>query len=142
MDIRNFVPADKEGCLALLDSNAPEYFSAAEREAFDAWLDAPQGSYFVMEHEGDVVGCGGFALESPQLASLTWLMIRSDLRGQGLGRFLVFYCLRALSGAAAVSHIRLHTISSVAGFFEKQGFRVQHVAPDGVEMVKKLQVCS
>lgn len=142
MDIRNYASADKEACLGLLDSNAPEYFTAAEREAFGRWLDAPQGSYFVMEHEGDVVGCGGFALESPQLASLTWLIIRSDLRRQGLGRFLVFYCLKEMSSVATVTHVRLTTIASVAGFFEKQGFRVQQTAADGVEMIKKLLVCS
>ncbi|MBS1824336.1 MAG: GNAT family N-acetyltransferase [Acidobacteria bacterium] len=140
MDIRTFTPADKSQCLALFDGNMPVFFDQAERHAFEAWLDAPQGSYFVMEHEGTVVGCGGVALENPQLASLTWTIVQAGLQRQGLGRFLVFYCLRSLP--PTVTHVRLTTIPAVTGFFEKQGFHVQSSAAREVEMIKKLQVCS
>lgn len=140
MEMRAYRPADKSACLGLMDSNMPGYFSAAEREDFGAWLDAPQGKYWVAEHDGAVVGCGGMALERADLASLTWLMVAGHLRGQGLGRFLLFYLMKELP--AGVAHVRLVTIPLVAGFFEKQGFRVQSTGTQGVEMIKKLQVCS
>ncbi len=140
MEMRAYTAADRAACLALFDGNAPEYFTAAERAAYEDWLDAPQGSYFVVEHDGALAGCGGIAAESSGLASLTWLMVRRDLHGQGLGRFLVFYLLKQTP--AGVSHVRLVTIPAVVGFFAKQGFRVREEGPGGVEMLKKLQVCS
>lgn len=140
MEIRAYVSADKVACLRVFDSNMPVYFSAAERVEFEAWLNAPQGSYWVAEHDGVVVGCGGIAPENETLASVTWLMVAGHLRGQGLGRFLLFYLMKALP--PGVTHVRLVTIPTVAGFFEKQGFRAQHSGPAGVEMLKKLQVCS
>ena len=140
MEMRAYVAADKDACLAVFDSNTPEYFSAGEREVFGAWLDAPQGRYFVAEHDGVVVGSGGIVMEGASLASVTWLMVACSLRGQGLGRFLLFYLLKGLP--AEVTHVRLATIGTTAGFFEKQGFRVQGEGPGGVEMIKKLQVCS
>jgi N-acetylglutamate synthase-like GNAT family acetyltransferase len=140
MEIRAYRVADKASCLGLMDSNMPEYFTAEEREDFEAWLDAPQGHYRVAEHDGCVVGCGGMALERADLASLTWLMVAGHLRGQGLGRFLLFYLMKDLP--AGVTHVRLATIPPVAGFFEKQGFRAQSTGAKGVEMIKKLQVCS
>lgn len=139
MDIRTFTPADKSQCLALFDGNMPAFFDQTERAAFESWLDRPQGSYYVMEHEGRVVACGGVALENPQLASLTWLIVGAGLQRQGLGKFLVFYCLRSLP--PTVTHVRLTTIPAVTGFFEKQGFHVQPSSGREVEMIKKLLVC-
>jgi N-acetylglutamate synthase-like GNAT family acetyltransferase len=140
MDLRIFTPGDRAACLALFDENIPAFFAAEERIAYERWLDAPEGSYFVMEHEGRTVACGGVALENPQLASLTWLIVAAGLQRQGLGRFLVFYGLKSLP--PNVTHIRLTTIPAVTGFFEKLGFHVQQSSPREVEMIKKLQVCS
>ncbi|MBL8176466.1 MAG: GNAT family N-acetyltransferase [Bryobacterales bacterium] len=140
MEMRGYEAADQAACLELFDSNMPEYFSGGEREAFAEWLAAPRGSYWVAEHEGELAGCGGIVLEHASLASVTWLMVAGRLRGQGLGRYMLFYLLKGLP--AAVTHVRLSTVAPVSGFFEKQGFRVQGEGPEGVEMVKKLQVCS
>lgn len=140
MDIRTYTPGDQAACVALLLENTPAFFTAEERAEFERWLNAPEGTYFVMEHEGRVVACGGVALENPQLASLTWLIVAAGLQRQGLGRFLVFYCLKSLP--PTVTHVRLTTIPAVAAFFEKLGFHIQQSSPQGVEMIKKLQVCS
>lgn len=139
MDIRPYASTDKQACLSLFDGNLPESFQPEDRFDFEGWLDDPRGSYFVMEHEGALVACGGCALENAQLASITWLIVRSDLRRQGLGRFLLFYCLKALP--AGVTHVRLETIPAAAGFFEKQGFRIARSEPRRVELIKKLLVC-
>jgi N-acetylglutamate synthase-like GNAT family acetyltransferase len=148
MDLRAYQPADRAACLAVFDSNLPEYFHQQEREEFAAFLDAPRGEYFVLEHDGAVVGCGGYAMEHADLASLTWLMVRRDLQCNGLGKFLVYAAMRKLSGGADPAMLRLHTTPPAAGFFEKLGFReVERVADgiapglDRVEMRKKLKVC-
>ena len=53
MDIRAYAAADRAGCLAVLESIGGE-----GREAFAAYLDGGP-RYFVAEHDGRIVGCGG-----------------------------------------------------------------------------------
>jgi N-acetylglutamate synthase-like GNAT family acetyltransferase len=149
MDLREYQANDKNGCLAVFDSNAPDSFHPQERAAFARFLERPDGSYFVLDHDGAIGGCGGFAFENPDLASVTWLMVRKDLHGNGLGRLLAFNAMRKLAVGADPALVRLETTPAAAGFFSKQGFRVAEQVPDGiapgfdrVEMVKKLKVCN
>ncbi|MFN0166664.1 MAG: GNAT family N-acetyltransferase [Bryobacteraceae bacterium] len=149
MDLRPYQPDDREGCLAVFDSNLPEFFHPGERPDFAGFLDRPDGSYFVLDHDGVVVGCGGYAIENADLASICWLMVRHDLHRNGLGKFLLFAAMRKATAQGDPTRVRLDTTPQVAAFFEKQGFRVQEVTPDGiapgfdrVEMVKKMKVCA
>jgi GNAT superfamily N-acetyltransferase len=130
MDIRPYVASDRNACLSIFDSN----FEAGQRPEFERFLDRPEGPYFVMEHEGATVGCGGYAG-----ASLVRGMIRRDFQRLGLGRFLLMYRLRKLEG---IQMVRLETPRSAVPFFEKQGFRAVRDGSDGVEMVKKMNVCA
>ncbi len=103
-----------------------------------------------MEHEGAIVGCGGYLVRAEHhLARLVWGMIRADLHGHGLGRFLLLFRLREIGKLEHIQLVGLETSTNVALFFEKQGFRVVAVVQDGsaprmdrVEMVKKLTVCT
>jgi N-acetylglutamate synthase-like GNAT family acetyltransferase len=144
MEIRDYQSSDFEACLRLFDSNAPEHFAPGERCAFEAFLAAPTGTYYVMENDGELLGCGGFARENdPALVSLTWGLIRRDLHRQGLGRFLLFYRLREIGKLPGVNSVRLSTTTRSQGFFERAGgFRVAAVEQDRVEMVKRLAVCA
>lgn len=138
MDLRPYRPADRTACLAVFDSN-----SAPDRLKFEDFLQSPEGPYFVMEHDGEIIGCGGYVLEPDQpVASLVWGMIRRDSHGQGLGRFLLMYRLREISKSGRIDRVRLETSPPVAKFFEGQGFRIVGEVNDRVEMVKKLTVCS
>jgi GNAT superfamily N-acetyltransferase len=130
MDLRSYLPVDRDACLAIFDSNTPQFFDPGERATFEAFLDRPDGHYVVMEHEGALVGCGGYTITAEErLASLVWGMVRRDSHKLGLGRYLLLF--------------------RAAPFFERQGFKVIRVVPDGygngldrVEMVKKLIVCA
>ncbi|MCC6365562.1 MAG: GNAT family N-acetyltransferase [Bryobacterales bacterium] len=141
MDFRPYQTTDREGCLAVFDSNAPEFLHASERAGFAAFLDNPPGPYFVLEHDGSVAGCGGYAFETPDMASLCWILVRRDLHRNGLGRLLVFSALRKITQDGDPMMVRLHATPLTAAFFEKQGFRMMETAGDGVEMRKKLKVC-
>ena len=138
MEIRPYQPADAAGCRAVLDSHAaPE----AERSAFAAFLEAPAGAYFVMEHDGRVVGCGGFAVDPPE-ARLMWGMVHRDLQRHGLGRFLLLYRLKEIGKTPGVVAVRVPAPEASAGFFVKQGFKASATAPGRVELTMKLQVCT
>lgn len=130
MDIRPYIASDRNACLSIFDSN----FEAGQRPEFERFLDRREGPYFVMEHEGAIVGCGGYLG-----ANLVRGMIRRDFQRLGLGRFLLMYRLRKLEG---IQMVRLETPRSAVPFFEKQGFRVVSDCSDGVEMVKKMNVCA
>lgn len=141
MEIRPYTPADREACLQVFDSNVPRYFDPAERADFALFLDTPPCPYFAMEHEGAVVGCGGYGIEPDgKAAALAWGMVRADLHGQGLGRFLLMYRLREIGKAGRVELVRLHTTPAACGFYEKLGFRVTAEARL-IAMTKKLTVC-
>ena len=149
MDVRPYAPADRAAALAAFDSNTPRFFDPTERRDFETFLDAPFCPYFVMEHDGAIVGCGGYAIEEgASQASLIWGMVRNDLHKRGLGRFLVMFRLREITKANGVHHVRLSTSQHTAPFFEKQGFKVAGIEKDGyasgmdrVEMRMKLSVC-
>ena len=145
MEVRPYSPNDRAACLGLFDSNRPHYFTDEERGQFEAFLAAPSGSYYVLENDGDLLGCGGFVGESEVgLVKLIWGLVRHDLHRRGLGKFLLFYRLREIGKLAGMTMVRVETAEHTVGFFERAGgFRVVTQEPDGrVTMVKKLAVCA
>ena len=144
MDTRLYQDTDREACLAVFDTNLPDYFAAHERDKFSAFLQALPGPYFVMEHNDAVVACGGYALSSPLSARLTWGIVRREFHRQGLGRFLLLYRLRSLTrDHPAVEMVGLATTAQAAPFFESQGFRRAGTNADNlIELIKRLTVCA
>lgn len=150
MDIRSYAPDDLENCLVLFDSNTPRYFVESERSDFEQFLTHLDCPYFVLEHEGAIIGCGGYVVTVDQHAArLRWGMVRVDSHRNGLGRFLLLFRLREIGKLGHIQLVHLQTSQHSAPFFEKQGFKTVAVVQDGftagmdkVEMVKKLTVCS
>jgi len=136
MEIIPFEPSHRDACLAIFDSNFP----APARPTFAEFLNEP-GAFFVAEHNGAIVGCGGFSIHGAQ-ATLHWGMVHRDWQRQGLGRFLLFYRTREISKAAPVELVTLTCPPAAAGFFASQGFRETAAGPDSVQMVKRLAVCT
>jgi len=144
MELRPYSPLDCDSCLAVLDSNTPCFFDPSARHEFEAFLDRQDCSYFVMEHEGAIVGCGGYAIVQEQaLARLVWGMVRADSQKLGLGRYLLLFRLREITKAGGIQTVHLDAPRHSAQFYEKQGFKVTGIASglDRVEMMMKLAVC-
>ena len=86
-----------------------------------------------MDHDESVVGCGGYSLSSDQsTATLRWGMIRDSSQKMGLGRLLLMYRIREIGRAGTVGIVFAHSPQLSAGFFEKQGFRVNGTAADAL----------
>src|SRR5579871_2499625 len=103
MDVRPYLPADRDACLAVFDSNTPQFFRPHERGGFEKFLDSPDCPYFVMDHDGTIVGSGGYFIQPEHpLASLVWGMIHHDWHRKGLGRFLLLFRLREISKAGGI----------------------------------------
>ncbi len=149
MDVRPYERADRFACLDVFDSLTPALLDSGARPLLEAWLDKADGSYFVMQHEELIVGCGGYSFSPDQnIATLRWGMIHRNSQRMGLGRFLLMYRIREIGRAGTAGIVLAHPPRPSALFYEKQGFRVTGTendacAPgfDRVEMIKKLTVC-
>ncbi|MEZ4700837.1 MAG: GNAT family N-acetyltransferase [Rhodothermales bacterium] len=129
--VRPYMPADRATCLALLAGNTPRYFLPSDRDDYARFLDALPGPYVVIEHEGAMCAAGGWAMDPDGVAVLTWGLVDTALHRRGIGTRLVRHRLDAMREAGVAGEVRLHTIPQVQGFYEKLGFRVEVVAPDG-----------
>jgi GNAT superfamily N-acetyltransferase len=143
MDIRAYrKDSDRDGCLAVWDSNVPEFLNAEQRDAFAAFLDSP-ATCFVMEHDGVVIGVGGFATTADDRVRLLYGIVRRDLQRQGLGRFLLLYRLKAIGGLPGIVFVEAEVPERLARFYEKNGLKPVRTLPGGsIECRMKLQVCA
>ncbi|MGY2892921.1 GNAT family N-acetyltransferase [Deinococcus sp. UYEF24] len=135
---RPYSPADLNACLALFDSNCPPYFHPSEREGYRAFLQdtADQGEYFVLEHDTEVLACGGIWVDAQGVGGLSWGMVRGDsqgegLHGQGLGTRLTDYRLDRLRQRPEVRQVRLDTSQHTEVFYARRGFVTVARTPEG-----------
>ena len=127
-----FTPSDLEACLALFDSNVPDYFHVDERPEFRAFLEDLPGPYLVLRNaDGEVVACGGWAVGENGAADLCWGMVRRDLHGRGWGRRLTRARLNGIEAAPGIRAVELRTSQHTDGFYEAFGFRTVDTRPDG-----------
>ena len=129
---RPYALQDREACLAIFDGNTPDYFAPTERAEFAAFLDAGSVDYLVLETTADVViGCGGYYVNSAGgVAGLAWGMVDRTWHKRGIGRVLLEARLAQLRRSDAVL-VRVNTSQNSRGFFERCGFRVARVVPNG-----------
>jgi len=152
MRIRSYTPQDRDACLAVLRSNVPEHFVAADEDALGRFLDALPGPYFVVEEpDGFIVACGGITEEDdPAVASLCWGIVDATRHRAGIGSALLDHRLAMfLPEHPNVKCLRVNTTQKVQGFFERHGFRVTAIHPrayghdlDRVRMERRLSVAT
>ena len=134
--LRDFTPADREACLAVFDSNTPEYYHPRERPMFAAFIDgehylpprlrklgAPAGHLYVVECSGELVACGGWYLDGT-VANLSFGTVHRSRHRQGIGSFLLDARLKAIREDRRAADVRVRTTPSVQGFYERALFGV------------------
>lgn len=147
MKIREFHLQDRAACIAVFDSNVPEYFNASERPVFLAFLESSDflpprlrgsgnaaGYLHVVESAGAVVGCGGWYLDGT-IANLSWGMVARPSHGRGFGRFLLQERVKSIRADGRATAIRVRTTASIRGFFEHAGF---HSVRESEGLVKEM----
>jgi GNAT superfamily N-acetyltransferase len=144
MEIRAYrKDADQQACLAVWDSNVPEFLITEQREAFESFLNEPAATCVVMEHDGAIIGLGGYVSSAPDTVRLQYGTIRRDMQRQGLGRFLLLYRLKAIGALADVVFVEAVVPERLARFYEKNGLKPQQKLADGTVVCRmKLQVCA
>jgi N-acetylglutamate synthase-like GNAT family acetyltransferase len=131
MNIRSYSQSDRRACLEILETNTPGFFIPTDCDGYAAYLDNLPGPYFVLEESGQIAACGGWAIDADGVADLTWAMVRRDLHRRGLGRELLRFRLNAIHSETRATLVRVRTTQLVQGFFEREGFTVVDVAPNG-----------
>lgn len=130
--VRPYEAGDLGACLAVFDTNVPEYFVPAERAGFEQFLHALPGPYLVLVSGDRVVGCGGYAMaEDDHTADLCWGMVRHELHGRGLGRRLLAARIERALRDPRVDALALNTSQHTTGFYERAGFVIERVVTDG-----------
>ncbi|CAN7374845.1 GNAT family N-acetyltransferase [Aminobacter sp. LjRoot7] len=133
---RPYTSDDLAACLAIFDSNVPTYFAPEERADFCRFLEsiASEGwPYLVLTTKGSIIGCGGLAVEPERKrASLAWGMVDKASHGQGLGTNLTLARLELARAMPDIAELTLDTSQHTHGFYEKFGFTVSKVTPDGI----------
>ena len=149
MTLREYKSADKEQCLAIFNSNCPNYFDVNEYGLFENWLDhqvdesthykcptyrsSEKEAYFVMELPySRLVGCGGFYIvkDEPEVR-LAWGMIHADFHKQGYGTALFEYRKKILLRDWSYHVLTLGTSQHTFGFYEKMGLTVIDIVKSG-----------
>ncbi len=132
MDVRPYRATDEAACLALFESNTPDFFTLQERADFANYLRTMSDPYFVVEDEGQVVACGGvFVRHDRQTAGLAWGMVGRTEHRRGYGRALLNARLDWLrQHAPEVGEVILDTSQHSAPFFAHLGFETTRVERD------------
>ena len=136
MKLQSYFPAFEKDCLSIFDSNVPAFFASQERETFRGFLNRQIHPYYyfvVCDTSEKIIACGGMKLEpASHSAMLRWDMVTGEIQKQGVGTFLTLSRLHLLSQNPDVQMINLYTSQHTYQFYEKMGFVLQYVVPNGI----------
>jgi amino-acid N-acetyltransferase len=114
--LRKAVPEDVKGIKALIDQNLDKLLPRSCAELAEM-IDM----FWVVESDGEIVGCCCLEVYSPKIAELRTLAVRSDQRGHGYGEALVKV---AVEEAQRLNIRQVLVVTSTPEFFEKLNFGV------------------
>lgn len=132
---RPYRSSDRDACIEIFRSNAPQFFRDDELEDFLGFIDAFECPYFVVFSGEEIIGCGGFGIEPDcETASLCWGMVRREHHGKRIGAYLLFVRLHEVATTTDARFVRLGTSQHTEGFFRRYGFSIESTEPDGIAL--------
>ena len=143
MNIRPYNSADRQACINIFNSNCEKYFDPSELKGLESWLDDQDNGtittrasisdyYYVGEVDQKVIASGGFYIykEKP-VASMTWGMVDNAYHKKGIGKELFEYRMTQIQELYPDHSIILDTTQHTFQFFERFGFKVVKITPNG-----------
>lgn len=122
--LRPYTPADKPQLIELFLQNTPQYFCPPEQQDLEAFLEEEEAdAYFVIEEEGQILACGGYAIEDNE-GWLCWYMVHPRRHGKGLGGQIVQRSLDEMRAMPNINKLVVRTSQLVYPFYEKFGFKL------------------
>lgn len=131
MTIRPYQTNDRQTIIDLFLLNTPTYFSEDEEADLHRYLDKEIDEYFVVEVDGQVVGCGGINFPSDQSKGIiSWDILHPDFQGKGIGSQLLQFRIQRIIEHHRIPEIMVRTSQHVYRFYEKNGFELKEVTTD------------
>lgn len=129
--IKPYQPTHQEAVLQLLRLNTPQFFDPSEEADFVHYLTHELEDYFVIEQDGQVVGCGGinYFLDDG-VARISWDMLHPEAQGKGWGAKLVQHRIDHIKAQANIETIIVRTSQLAYQFYQKCGFTLQEIVKD------------
>ena len=129
--IRPYKNTEKEELLNLIRLNIPRYFDPSEEHDFSSYLDNELESYYVVEEEGKIIGCGGINyFPKERVARISWDMVHPESQGKGVGKKLTLYRIEEIKKNPDIDTIVVRTTQLVYPFYEKAGFTLEKTEKD------------
>lgn len=129
--IREYQTEDLEACEEVFLSNHPDGAPPEALRAFVEFLSYGTSYFLVIEHEGELVACGGLELVGDSdSASLVHLMVHGDYQKRGYGSTLLTACIALLDQEDRPFDLWVNTPGLGASFYRQYGFRQHPVSPD------------
>jgi GNAT superfamily N-acetyltransferase len=126
--LREYTAEDLPACLRVYHSNEGAYFPTGRVDEFTTFLERGTSYFLVIEHENEVVGCGGLELSGD--GPWAWLihgMIHKDHQNKGLGTTLLAARLSLLEPDGQPVQVRLRAGTAAAPFYDRFGFALHSV---------------
>ena len=120
LTFRPYSLRDKKICLALFDTNCPEYFAPNERRDYDNFLTSNPPGYELCIVNGDIVGAFGLIAEGTNQTRLDWILLNHNSQGSGIGSIIMNRVLERARNIG-VEVILITTSHKVYIFFENFG---------------------
>jgi len=128
---RKYKPSDKSEVISLFRLNTPTFFSPEEEEELIIYLDQFSQHYFILEWQGNIIGCGGINLSTDLTgARISWDFFHPDHQGKGLGTTLLNFRLERIKEFKTVKTITVRTSQLAYLFYEKRGFSLKEIIKD------------
>jgi len=115
MDVRKATMEDIPSICGLINANLDNLLPRSEEEVADLIE-----SFFVVEEDGEVLGCVCLEIYSQKIAELRSLAVAKKARGKGLGRVLV---QAVLQEAEAKEIPEVLAVTSALEFFQQMNFK-------------------
>ncbi len=132
---RSYTKDDFLSCMAIFDSNVPNYFATSERKecyVFLKSINCNNRPYLIFTHKDNPIACGGLIIKpNTQEARLAWGMVDNAFHNKGIGTNLTQARIDLARQMPNISKIGLETSQHTYKFYEKFGFKVQNKTPNG-----------
>lgn len=129
--IRAYQETDYDILVQLLEYNIPAYFAPEELKDFKQYLKAYRELYFVVEWEGEIVGCGGINFpKQKNRAVISWDFFHPKYQNKGCGTALMDYRKNVIQKIPGIQIISVRTSQHAWKFYQKQGFQLIGITKD------------
>ncbi|SFB78890.1 N-acetylglutamate synthase, GNAT family [Parapedobacter composti] len=128
MLIRDYRFDDQPFILELLRLNTPMYFAPEEEPDLRYYLAHELEAYFIVEHECQLIGCGGINFSNDRTtATISWDIVHPMYQGQGIGTWLLNHRIARIQSLPNSRSITVRTSQFAHKFYEKNGFKLTEI---------------